>query len=96
MLSESTMMIVTPVLAFVFAAALAYGLGRIKTRLGLWALAVLWLVFTGVMSIGAATINGWDGVFYMLGLILVSVPAALGALLGGSFGWQRKEKTSHV
>ena len=96
MLSEGAMLIVTPVIAFVVAVGLAFWMGRRQSRLGLWVLAVVWLVFTLAMIFGVNTINGWDRVLYMLGLIIVSCPAGLGALIGASLGWRRKEKTSHV
>ncbi|MFN3662703.1 hypothetical protein [Yoonia sp.] len=96
MLSEGAMLLVTPVIAVALAMGLAFWMGRLQSRVGLWALAVIWLVFTLAMILGVNTINGWDRVLYMLGLIIVSCPAALGALIGASLGWRRKEKTLHV
>ncbi|MBR2658070.1 MAG: hypothetical protein IKD58_16595 [Loktanella sp.] len=96
MSEEFLFLVVFPTAAFAAATALSFWFGRLKTQLGLWSMAVVWLGFTVAMIFGLEQATGWDGLVYVFGLLFLALPAGLGALIGGIIGWKQKENLTHA
>jgi hypothetical protein len=82
-----------PLAVFLASLFTCFSFGKNRFKGGLICFGLLWLGFTVAMFFGMEAASGWDGLGYVLGLIGLSLPAGLGALLGGLVGWFKKENT---
>ena len=82
-----------PLVVFLVSLFISFALGKNRVTGGLVAIGLLWLGFTVAMFFGMEASPGLDGLGYLLGLIGLSVPVGIGALLGGLVGWFKKENT---
>ncbi|KQI70797.1 hypothetical protein AN191_15910 [Loktanella sp. 5RATIMAR09] len=63
-----------------------------KSKMALAAMAFLWAGFTALMFFQLSITGGWDALLYVLLLLFVSAPAAVGGLIGGLVGWARADQ----
>ena len=91
--SEDIVVYAVPLVAFLASLFVSFAFGKNRFKGGLICFGLLWLGFTVAMFFGMEAASGWDGLGYLVGLIGLSVPVGIGALLGGLVGWFRKENT---
>ena len=96
MMSEDIILFGVPAVAFVVTLFVTFRLGKWKSTAGLAGFGTLWLAFTGFMFFGIQSVSGWDGLIYLIGLLLVSAPVGLAALVGGALGWAKNEKATNA
>lgn len=66
--------------------------GLRRSKIALAAMTVLWAGFTLLMFYQLSITGGWDVLLYILLLLFVSAPAAVGGLIGGLVGWSRADQ----
>lgn len=95
-MNEDVILFGVPVVAFVATLFVTFRLGKTKNGAGLIGCGLVWLTFTVFMFFGMQNASGWDGLSYLLGLILLGAPSGLAALIGGFWGWAKSEKAMNV
>jgi len=88
--SDTLMAYGVPTITFLVSGLGTYFLGRYAIWAGLKAYALCWLVLSVLLTIGVFTADGWDGLYYVAGLIGIMAPAGVGGLIGGWIGRTRK------
>lgn len=91
-MSEYIILFGVPIAVFAVTAFATFQLGKTKKGAALVGIGTLWLAFTVVMFFGMQNASGWDGLGYLLGLLLISAPSGLAALIGSALGWAKNEK----
>jgi FtsH-binding integral membrane protein len=72
--------------AFVVSLVLSFFLGKHHSKLGLTIMGLVWAGGTGILVLQMYDATGWDTLGYLLVLLMVSAPAAVGGLIGGLVG----------
>jgi hypothetical protein len=85
-----------PIITAIAAGCLAYALGRGRAKSGTILLAGAIVAFALWMYVGLEMTPGWDAVIYLLGLLGIALPAALGTVLGGLIGWKQKKDQTYA
>lgn len=95
---SSEYLIVFGVPSLVFLAALfpCFWLGKQRNGKAFGLIGLIWLIFTGGMFVGIENATGWDGLGYVMALIGISLPTAVGGLLGGLVGWFKEDTATHA
>lgn len=57
-------------------------------------LGLVWTAFTFWQIFAMSRAEGWDATGYLIGLVLLSAPAAVGIVAGALIGWRKQRKTS--
>jgi hypothetical protein len=91
--SEDIIVYAVPLAVFLASLFISFAFGKNRFTGGLVVIGLLWLGFTVAMFFGMEASPGLDGLGYLVGLIGLSVPVGIGALLGGLVGWFRKENS---
>lgn len=91
--SEDVIVYAVPLVAFLASLFISFAFGKNRFTGGLVVIGLLWLGFTVAMFFGMEASPGLDGLGYLVGLIGLSVPVGICALLGGVVGWFRKENS---
>ena len=86
---EETMMLGIAGVAFVVSLVLSLFLGRHRNKPGLTIMGLVWAGGTGLLVLLMYNATGWDTLGYLLFLLMVSAPAAVGGLIGGLVGWAK-------
>ena len=79
------------VAAFLVPLVMAYFFCKRRNKLGLSILGVIWAGFTAILFFGMNNATGWDGLGYLMILLGVSAPAAVGGLIGSLVGWAKSD-----
>lgn len=95
-MSENIILVGVPTAVFLATLFLTFRLGKRQSRGGMIAIGAVWTAFTAVMFFGMQNASGWDGLGYLLGLLGISAPSGVAAVIGGLVGWAKNEKAIHA
>ncbi|WP_400082460.1 hypothetical protein [Yoonia sp. R78084] len=82
--------------SFLIPLVLSFLAGLRRSKMALAAMTFLWAGFTVVMFYQLSITGGWDALLYILLLLFVSAPAAVGGLIGGLVGWARADQAHPI
>lgn len=70
--------------------------GLRRSKMALAVMTFFWAGFTVLMFYQLSITGGWDALLYVLLLLFVSAPAAVGGLIGGLVGWSRADQAQPI
>lgn len=91
---ETTLAILVPVAAFALFMFAGYKAIKANGWAPFWGIAGLWSAFTLTMLFALNAATGWDGLIYVIGLLFISAPSAIGTGLGALVGWVKQRNKS--